>query len=215
MKLISTVALSMILGFALAAPVCHADTITVVPGPGGVTNNAWNFDATIGWQFTLSSPVTVTELGFFDATGSGLSDPHPVGIWNGSGTLLGSATVPSGTAGMLVDGFRFVSVTPFTLGAGAYAIGAYGNQTSLDAFEFGLGGSTTIPALTLGGAVEAASLPNTLTFPTSPEGFATQGYFGPNFMVATIPEPSTISLLALAFGLAGFFKAMRRTPSTL
>src|SRR5271154_7146963 len=93
-------AVFMLFSFTLAAPVCHADTITVVPGSGGVENDAWNTNATIGWQFTLSSPVTVTELGFFDATGGGLFDPHPVGIWNSSGTLLGSATVPSGTAGM-------------------------------------------------------------------------------------------------------------------
>src|SRR5215472_2937082 len=75
---------SVVLGLALSLRACDADTIAVVPGTGGQQNNLWGGDATIGWQFTLASSITVTELGFF-APSNSLSDPHPVGIWDGSG----------------------------------------------------------------------------------------------------------------------------------
>ena len=215
-------AAALIFGCISVVRVCYGDTIAVTPGSGGFESDLWNQDSTIGWQFMLSAPVSVTELGFFDANGSsGLSDSHAVGIWNSSGTLLGSVTVPSGPPATLLDGFSFESVTPFTLGAGTYTIGAYGNETSPDQFKFGLSGSTTIAELTLGDAVFAPSAPNTLTLPTMVEDFATQGYFGPDFLVgptSSVPEPSTISLLtllAIAFGLVGFFKAIRRKANTL
>jgi len=35
-----------------------------------------------------------------------MADPHPVGIWDSLGTLVATATVPSGTAASLVSGFR-------------------------------------------------------------------------------------------------------------
>jgi PEP-CTERM motif len=156
----------------------------------------------------------VTDLGFFDASGSaGLSNSHPVGIWNSGGVLLGSATVPAGTTGTLLDGFRFVSVTPFTLGAGDYTIGAYGSQTSSDQFEWGLSGSSSVAGLSMGNAVISGYGPTALTLPTTVEAVVDQAYFGPDFMVASpaaVPEPPTANILAIMLGLAGFFRVVRR-----
>jgi hypothetical protein len=208
---------TLFLALVLATGTCFADTIAVVPGSGGSQNSAWNGNVTIGWQFTLTSSVTVTQLGFFDAGADGLADPHETGIWDSSQTLLGSATVPSGTAGTLLGGFRFVPVTAFLLGPGEYTIGAYGNQTSPDEFAFGLSGSTTIAGLTLGGGVQSGSVLNTLTFPGQVNGFATEGYFGPNFAISddrelsAVPEPSTIVLVATALGLAGLLRGKRHS----
>jgi hypothetical protein len=103
----------------------------------------------------------------------------------------------------LLDGFDFVPVTPITLGTGQYVIGAEGNSTSLDQFTFGKTASTTISSITLGGALAGEfGPPDTITFPGTPVNFATQGYFGPDFLVA-VPEPSTIGLACLgALGLA-------------
>jgi Domain of unknown function (DUF4082)/PEP-CTERM motif len=201
--------LALACGFVLAGSVCRADAIAIVPGTGGSENDLWNGNATIGYDFTLTTSVTVTELGFFDANGaSGPSDPHPVGIWTSGGTLLASATVPAGPPSLLIDGFDFVPITPIVLGPGSYAAGAYGVLGSSDNFEFGKSGSTTIPGLALGGAVETFA--TGLTFPSSPETFATQGYFGPDFLVATTPEPSTVGLAALALGLMAFYSMRRR-----
>ena len=191
--------ISCILGFVGASATCHADEIAVLPGTGGSTNHAWNGSgsSTIGYQFTVNSPVTVTELGFYVPQGS-LADNHQVGIWTSGGTLLVSATVPAATSPTLLDGFDFVPVTPITLGTGQYVIGAEGNSTSTDQFTFGKTGSITISSITLGVSVSAEfGPPNTLTFPTvQPTDFATEGYFGPDFLVA-VPEPSTISLACL------------------
>ena len=208
MRLASSVAL--ISGLILTISVCRADTIAITPGTGGSENHLWNGNTTIGYDFTLTSSVPVTELGFFDANeAEGPVDSHPVGIWNSGGTLLASATVPSGPTSLLIDGFDFVSISPVVLGPGSYAIGAYGLGTSTDQFEFGESGSTTIAGLTLGGAVETFA--TGLTFPTSSEAFATQGYFGPDFLVGqAVPEPSSITLVAVAFGLVVLYSIRRQ-----
>ncbi|HEY6345568.1 MAG TPA: DUF4082 domain-containing protein [Bryobacteraceae bacterium] len=214
MRIVSSIAL--ISGLVLAISVCRADAIAITPGTGGDENDAWNSNATIGYDFTLTSSVTVTELGFFDSNGaSGPVESHPVGIWNSGGTLLASATVPSGTPSLLIDGFDFVSISPVVLGPGSYAIGAYGlDQTSgdTDQFLFLESGSTTIAGLTLGGSVEAGSVSG-LTFPTTPTGLA-QGYFGPDFLVASVPEPSTVMLVAVPFGLLVILYSIRRRRLT-
>jgi hypothetical protein len=190
--------------FVSLASVCPATTIAVTPGPGGSQNSAWNGNVTIGWQFTLTSPVTVTDLGFFDADDDGLSDPHEVGIWDSLETLLGSATVPPGIGATLLNGFRFVPVAPFLLAPGSYTIGSYGNVTSPDEFRFGISGSTAIPGLTLGGGVQSTFGPTSLSFPGQVNGFAAEGYFGPNFGIngapAPVPEPSTLSLVGITLG---------------
>jgi hypothetical protein len=62
---------------------------------------------TFGWTFTLTGTLTVTDLGWFDFGGNGLAASHDVGIWASDGTLLVSATVPSGTTGGLIGAFRY------------------------------------------------------------------------------------------------------------
>ena len=66
-----------VLGFCLPG-MAQADTVALQTG--GFT---WSYysDFTIGWQFDLSSPVTVTALGFLDLDGN-MVDSHPVGIWD-------------------------------------------------------------------------------------------------------------------------------------
>jgi hypothetical protein len=191
-RTLSVVSLALMLGAA-----SQANTIAVIPGGGGFENHAYNGNVTLGWQFTLSSTVTVTDLGYFDAGNDGLFDSHSVGIFNSIGVLLVSATVPSGTGGTLLDGFRFTPAAPTILGPGSYTIGGYANSTSLDDFLFGTSGAATISGLTLGSAVQSSFGPTSLTFPNGVNGFATQGYFGPNFMTSSVPEPGAWSLLAL------------------
>ncbi len=197
--------LTLIAGILLVISVCRADVIAITPGTGGFENDLWNANASIGYDFTLTSSLTVTELGFFDANGaSGPTNSHPVGIWNSGRTLLTSATVPSGAPVLLIDGFDFVSISPVVLAPGSYTIGAYGLLTSTDQFEFGESGSITIAGLTLGGAVEAFA--TGLTFPVAPVDPATQGYFGPNFLATAVPEPSTVTLIAMSFGLIALLR---------
>jgi hypothetical protein len=202
--------LSLAVLFALlGVGVASADPIAVLPGVGGFQNNLYNSDVSIGWQFVLSSPIRVTQLGFFDAGGNGLFDPHPVGIFSRSGALLVSTTVAGGTSGALENGFRFAPVAPTRLGVGAYTIAAFGNSTSLDEFRFGTSGSRAIPGLSIGAGVQSAFGHPSLTFADQVNAFAEQGYFGPNFTVeaagAPTPEPASL-ILALSGALVLLYR---------
>jgi len=121
-------------GSALAAPVT-----AIIPGGGGFQNHFWNFDSTLGYEFSLTTTLDVSALGFFDADNDGLFDAHDVGIFAGDGTLLASATVPSAAGGTLQDGFRFMPIPDLVLLPGTYRIGAQGSGTSLDEFLLGAG----------------------------------------------------------------------------
>jgi hypothetical protein len=194
-----------------------AATVAVLPGVGGFQNSNYGSNITLGWGFTLLNAVTVTDLGYFDGN-AGLTDPHPVGIWNSIGALLAQATVPSGTAATLVSGFRFVPIVPVVLGPGAYSIGGYANSTSPDEFRFEISSVTTIAGLSFVPA-NLFTKADSLTRPTSqPEVLSQDGYFGPDFMVGSAtttpaPEPAAIGMGLL--GLAIILGRFRRVESVL
>ena len=162
---------------------------------------------TFGWAFTISSPIYVTALGYFDFGNDGLTDSHQVAIWNSTGgSPLLMATVPAGTTGSLVDGSRYIAVTPILLPAGSYTIGGFSlNFTDSVAIECAI--ITPAPGITYDGARSAQG--PSLMFPAG----NTQGYqngdFGPNFQFA-VPEPSAYALLAAASVALAGRRAWRR-----
>jgi hypothetical protein len=97
-------------------------------GSSGVGSAAAGRNGTVGWSFTLLTPMTVDGLGVWDENGNRLDDPQTVGLWTSGGTLLSSATVnksitptpSSSSAGQ----WLFTSVTPFVLDPGDYVLGA-------------------------------------------------------------------------------------------
>lgn len=185
-----------------------ASIIAVLPGSGGFQNSNYGSNITLGWGFTLTDALTITDLGYFDGN-TGLTDSHPVGIWNSLGNLIAEATVPGGTAGALVNGFRFVSITPVVLNPGAYSIGGYANMTSPDEFRFEVSSVATVAGLSFGPA-NLYTQADSLTRPTTKaDAFSQDGFFGPDFLVSgpvtVVPEPAGagISLLGLAI-IVGF-----------
>jgi hypothetical protein len=182
---------------------------------GGSSRNGSPINVTIGWGFSLGLPLTVTALGYF-AADSGLLDPHPVGIWNSVGSLLAAGTVPSGSVGSLVGGFRFVPVTPVILGPGAYTIGGFDTGASADPFLFQVQSITAIAGLSFGpGTLFINS--DSLTRPTTPvPEFNQNGFFGPNFLVGTptaVPEPGAWGITFLgSVVILGGFHCERRVP---
>lgn len=183
--------LILLIGFVAAtqlfAPAVRAQTPAVsISGAsefGPVTG-------TYGWAFTLSTTLSVTDLGYFDFGGNGLNEAHQVGIWTNTGTLIVSATVPSGTTGTLNSGFRYVLVPTTLLAPGDYVIGGFDSGTSSDPIEVGAT-ITTAPGITYNGS--AVSGANAFSFPSEPgQG---NSYFGPNFEFSNVPEPATIGLL--------------------
>jgi hypothetical protein len=159
---------------------------------------------TLGYAFTLSSPVHVTQLGFWDQGNDGLSGSHLVTIWTSTGTQKAQGTVLAGTGETLTNGFRYVSIAPVLLPAGSYTIGALFPAFVTD--EAGVSASAIMPAS--GITYDGSRSGEGNAFPGTDEFQLPNSYFGPNFQFTTttsVPDTGTtcslfgLSLTGLAF----------------
>ena len=177
-------------------------------------------DATLGWSFSLSTSVSVTQLGVWDGpnqpidaapsiepvgvsggpvtVGDGLLSGELITIWTSTGTFITSATVPA-AGGTLDSGFRYVSIAPTLLGAGNYVIGAYYGANNQDRNAAITNNITTAPQVTYGQGMAGAGN----AFPVGP--FAGGGIWGPNFQFVAptngVPETgASWALLAISLG---------------
>ncbi len=149
--------------------------------------------------------MDVTALGVGDSGGAALAVSHDVGIFAVSNqTLLLSATVPAGSDATLLDGFRYVNVSPTVLPAGDYVIVMSMPVDNADAQSAENTSETTSSPVTY--VDSAFGEGSSLAVPTL-KGAGAIGLFGPNFTFATtaaIPETSTWAMLLLGFGGLGF-----------
>jgi len=97
--------------------------------------------STFGWEFTVSSPVTVGALGVFDVGADGLAAGHAIGLWTGVGTLLASTTITTANSTPVTStspsgDWRSMAIAPLTLAPGDYVVGAsYVSGDPDDLFE--------------------------------------------------------------------------------
>lgn len=187
--------------YALGTPAIGYDTYT---GGSGFLNGF-----TVGWEFTTSTNLYITHLGYYDYVNDGLADSHDVGIYNLSGTLLVSATVAAGTGELLLGDntlskYRYHDLpVDYLLPAGTYRLAGVGSPSdAAHATPFPL---YTAPAITLGNSYFVFTGGSSLSYPTSLGGGPTEPYSGPNF-IFDIPEPSAVTLL----GLSGMILLCRR-----
>ena len=179
------------------------------------TNQPPSFTGTKGWSFFnygLENAVSITQLGVFDSGGDGLANPHQIGLWRLNGTLLASATVPAGTAAPLVDGYRYVTISPVTIPMAinpldpgtAYIIAAQYSVDDADdlvsplASGIAPGMSTWTdgyPSVGWYGFGSNLPFPGTRTYPMM-EGSGGRTYWEPNFQFVVVPEPAMPLLLA-------------------
>jgi hypothetical protein len=199
--------------------------------PTEAFNNVESYS--LGWSFTVNAPIWVSALGYYDYSAgptlpyvfccagapvtSGLTDNHIVGIFNSTGTLLTSTTVPAGMAGTLVGNSLYSSVPTIELTPGKYYVegtqqgSAGANPTDPVAFEFS--SFTTLPEITVGeGVYNATGGPDVLTFAGS-GCCGYKAYVGPNFLASdtapsATPEPDF--RLLLVAGLAGLLIFWKR-----
>lgn len=171
-------------------------------------------DTELGWSFSLSTNVLVTQLGSFDGpngafgnpNGDGLQSNQLVTIWTSTGTMVTSATVLAG-GGTLDSDFRFVSIAPTLLTAGNYVISNYYDPNNLDRNTEFNATVNTAPGVTYGDARGPSSGGH--AFPTFV--FSGNGIWGPNFQFVAappngngVPEAGS-SWILLALSLGGTF----------
>lgn len=171
------------------------DTPTVTPTPtayfSGIVSFSGNANAnnlstgTWGYAFSLDCSRTVTALGFYDLGGNGLDYSHEVGVYTSGGVLKASTTIPAGTEGFLVNGFRFVPITPVVLTAGNYRIGAHYLTSQPEWTAIQANPPTTYSGFTIG--QYAVGSGTSLAFPNILGTFYQYGVFGPNLLFSQAP----------------------------
>ena len=187
-----------------------ADTIAVS------VDNSYEYLAngpfTLGWQFTVKTPESLTALGFFTPNGQALAESAQLGLWNDSTKiLLSTTTIGSGVSAPAGTNFIFSPVIPVALTPGTtYDIGAYFPD-----------GTNPVQFPGYGDSLSVASAINYLNASYGPDGtfeapsaaFGSPGFFGPNFTFAT-PEPASIALLVSGCFAFGGFGLYRRRGTT-
>lgn len=192
---------------ALMLAVSQLQAAVLITNAGTAALTTAGNNQTIGTLFTVgASGLSVTSLGIWDEGANGLTDSHAVGLWDSTGTLLGSVTVPSGTGGTLSNSFRYAALgTPVTLTAGqSYTLGAYYANGSADRYRT----NSTTPTFSTDVSSPFARwiLNSSLVRPTNTA--LGEAYVGPNLEYGVIPEPATWALFAA--GLSTILVLRRR-----
>ena len=169
---------------------------------GGFTN--------LGYSFVANVATNVVSLGIWDQDGDGLLNRHEVGLWAANGTLLASAFVGAGAAGILDSGFRFTDIAPVPLTAGQtyYVAATFNGPGDGDVFVDNVTSVLAAPQITYDSP--RLGFGSALSFPAL-VGSGTNGYWGGNVRLdatQAVPEPTTMVLLGS--GLATAFLRRRR-----
>jgi len=191
------------------------------------SQGAQGYGDNLALNFNVLSPTTVTELGVFNASGSGtITGTIQVVIYN---TATNTAVTPvvafSGNytpAGLGYDVFQ--AITPVVLGVGSYEVDAVGFSASDPNGNMSIGssgpklndfaGSVAFTGASYDGSPtldDPLSCPGCALFPAQNAQFDA-GTFGNTTVATSVPEPS--SLLLFGTGVLGLgMMAFRRTSA--
>lgn len=196
-----------------AAIAIGTSTIASVPAvnlttPGNLFDGS---SYTLGFSFTVSSPVYVVDLGVFSDGSATLPNEATVGIWTSTGAPRLQVDVPTTGATLIGDFLYAPSYAPYELFPGTtYVVGAYApgeTASSLDVDENGTGSFS--PLITIVGDQYGA--PGYFVFPSSSEGDL-GAWLGANIELSAAPEPTEWVLMLTGIGLLG--AALRRRPAS-
>ena len=103
----------------------------------------------IGWTFTVTSAITITQVGWYDDGGNGLSRDFQVGLWQAPVGGWGSANeaipllgddgivIPAGTGTSYNGLYRYIDLAgALTLQPGSYQIGGLDSSTTTDPIKY-------------------------------------------------------------------------------
>jgi VCBS repeat-containing protein len=162
----------------------HAGDNTSYIVPGG-TNGNQNFGGSIGMDFDVAEPITISELGVFDSGSNGLANNITAHLYDrqNTGTAMATLVFTPGDAGTLVGGSRFKPLAdPITLPVGfqgtivaeGYSAGELlGNNPGIVRSTDDGGGAITFVG---GGRYGTAGL-----FPATPDGGPANRYAAGTF----------------------------------
>ncbi|HXB73483.1 MAG TPA: PEP-CTERM sorting domain-containing protein [Candidatus Acidoferrales bacterium] len=199
----------------------HAGTIAYTD-PAGQGRQDWG--GNLALTFDVLSPVTVTALGVFNASGSGTIDGHiDVAIWDmGNHTQVTPTVSFNGNYTAAGIGFDvFQAISPVVLGPGSYEVDAVGFNP-IDKNGNLNTGSTSGPALTGAGPLSFTGAAwdsiTALDGPTTCVGCQGAPLQSQQFDAGTfqftpgsgVPEPATLGLLGSGFvGLSVLLRRRR------
>ncbi|HQR07132.1 MAG TPA: DUF4082 domain-containing protein [Gemmatales bacterium] len=191
--------LTIILGGGFTKASAQTIGLTTVTDPNNVNNNG---DWVLGYSFLVNSSISVVSLGVYDHNSDGLLGSHDVGLWDSSGNLLASSTVPAGTGATLDSSYRFVTISAVNLSPGStYYVGAVKVNADQDEWIADPLSFATAPEISYDSR-RFQFYSGTLVFPDL-AGSNSVGYFGGNFQFAAVPEPTTWALMGVGASLAG------------
>lgn len=178
--------------FAMGCSGVMAATAITDIGPGSESSSS---NGEYGWYFSISTDITITHIGVWDADGDGLEQSSTrVRIWTSASSedTYVDVTLGAGTNLPLVDGFRWMDIDDVVLLAddGPFTI----SQNNL----FGVGqtfwqASNNTPTVTSPiTLIDSRGAFNPGQFPTTGSQFYS-AYIGPNFQF--VPEPASMTLL--------------------
>jgi hypothetical protein len=193
----------------------YADNLGVDFTGGYAFTDASQADGwTLGYQFNVVNPITVTGLAaWFQSPPTGAAiESHDIGLWDSNGNLLASGTINASSSQMGSAGFYVTSISPFNLPTGSgYRVGAQTGLVDLYAFDGSVFGAypafatfSVDPAITF--VSDAFINGPGLTFPSIDMGISGfEGYFGGNIVFTAgqqnpIPEPTTLILFGTGIG---------------
>jgi uncharacterized protein (TIGR03437 family) len=199
-----SIAGNFVLVACMGAIAAMADTAAIsFGGFGGGGFNYTQGTYLAGFEFRLQAAISVTQLGFYDASSNGQPQTFqnaPVGLWDiTTNTLLGSVTVTA--ADPLTGFFRYAALsTPIALnttdtyavagitGTNYYTAGVPPNSSSV---------VVNAPVVYLAPALESSGESSTLHEPDSfPADYGYFADFGSNFQFTTASNNCTYSLSA-------------------
>jgi hypothetical protein len=165
-----------------------------------------------GWEFDVTSQITVDALGFWDEGGDGLNHSHDVGLWTIGQTLLAQTTMLNGSFSVASSSglgvWLFNDIAPLALNPGTYVLGATFLNQDVD-FARTQASATTIPEVTFVNARQE-TFQSTLAFPTQVFAGINDAIFGPNLHVHAVPEPATLLLIGTGLvSLVGLRRKLR------
>jgi hypothetical protein len=194
--LLASLAITLILAANVSGQTPAISSLTLGGYYGGFTVS--------GYEFTLSAPLTVTGLGFYDRF-VGTGEFPTVNLYDAAGPnagiLLASMSNTPGT-GTDTGGITYGSITPVTLSAGTYEVVSSLYYTSNnDTVTFN-------PAVTLDQYVDGGGSSNFgdtyFTTTTAPSGAEANADI--QFASTAVPEPSTWALMVGGIALLVFIQ---------